>query len=260
MPLLLSYPHALRVRLLPLAVETMVMGGARDAAERLGESLKDDPELGLAAALLAEAKGETDVALARYDALAAGRDRLVRARAAIRAVELRLVAGRLAEAAAAEALERLIPAWRGDEQEFRLRLRAAELRAHAGAWRAALAQLRETASIWPDRQTQLRARAADIVQALARPENAAAVPPLEFVALAEENQDLLSSGSDAEIMAPLLADKLLALDLPRRAVAGSPYARLIRIDSRNLWSSAGTASPGVCRSCRRPGSFGHIPA
>jgi hypothetical protein len=47
---------------------------------------------------------------------------------------------------------------------------------------------------------------------------AAPLPPLELVALVAENTDLLRGGDAGQALASRLADRLVALDLPRRAV------------------------------------------
>ena len=79
------------------------------------------------------------------DTLANGHDQFDRARAAVRAVELRLAAGVLDKTQAADALDKLLYAWRGDARELALRERVAELRGQTGAWRVALATLRQAA-------------------------------------------------------------------------------------------------------------------
>jgi hypothetical protein len=214
--LLLAYPAPLRSRLLPLAVETMAMGGEAEAAQRLVEARPDDAGLDLARAILAEQR-DSHAALTILDQLAQSPDRLVRARAAPRAVELRLAAGELTPAGAADAMERLLYAWRGDAREAALRLRAAELRAQAGGSRAALAMLRESLDALPDARDALRARMGQIFTAALETDANAPMPPLELVAMVEENPDLITEGDPGLALARRLADRLAALDLPRRA-------------------------------------------
>jgi hypothetical protein len=175
--------------------------------------------------MLAEKSGETAAALKEYDMLAAQRDRSVGVRAAVRAMELRLATHAIDAAGAADVLDRLLIAWRGDEREFATRLRLAELRAKAGRPRAAIGTLRETLGLWPERAEEIRPRLAAIIAGLLPRDGAAGIPPLEFAALIEENADLLPSGVAGQTLTLQLADRLMALDLPRRA-AGVLEGRL----------------------------------
>jgi hypothetical protein len=223
LPLLLSYPPAVGGRLLPLAAETMALGGERAAAKRLLDSRPDDHALDLARAFLAqqeaaESGADPKPALDIYERLAHGPDRLVRARAAARAVELRLAIGMLTPAGAADALDKLMYSWRGDGRELELRQRVAALRREAGEWRPALSLLRETAELWPEQKPVLHARMADIFAEALTHDAVTPLPPLDLVALAEENADLLPEGEAGQALAARLADRLVALDLPRRAV------------------------------------------
>ena len=214
--LVLSYPAALRNRLLPIAAETMAAGGAPDAADALLAKLPDEPLLALTRAMRLEAKGQTADALTLYDALALGRDRLSSARAATRATLLRLSSGALGPGDAANALERQFLSWRGDDREEKLRLRVASLRAQAGQWRPAFALLRETAQLFPDAAPRINDRMTSLMGDLLRGPGAGSIPPMELVSLAEENAELVGQADQAAAGA-LLADKLAALDLPKRA-------------------------------------------
>ena len=217
LPLILSYPAALRSRILPLAAETMASGGAAAAAQLLVASRPDDPTLAYARGLLLAGKGDTAGALTVFDALAQGRDQFDSARAAEQGVELRLAAGRFTPAQAADALEKQFMAWRGDDRELRLRFRVVDLRTHAGQFRPALALLRETQAGWPDQGPAIRARMGDVFTALLQQGDPNAISPLDLVSLADDNADVLPDGAAGEKLAGLLADKLAALDLPRRA-------------------------------------------
>ncbi len=216
-PLVLAYPEALRARLLPLIAETMVLGGQTKAAEALLHARKDDPTLVLARGLLAEARGDRKAALAVFDALAQGRDRLDRARAARRAVELRLADGALSPMQAADAEEKLIYSWRGDRRELDLRLRIAELRQRAGQWRQALAMLRETEAAFPEQRLAIHTRLTDAFASMQRGDQATKMSPLDLVAMVQENPDLLPDGPGSEAIASTFADRLAALDLLQQA-------------------------------------------
>jgi len=216
-PLILTYRPALQERLLPLAAETMVAGGAVKQAAALLAGSPHDPTLALARGMLAQSDGQTDAALAIYDALSVGKDRLVRVRAARRAVELRLASNKIDVARAADEMEKLLVAWQGDKRELSLRERLAELRTQAGRWRSALTLLRETEHDFPDQTADIHGRMQRIFAEALGDGRSDALPPLEFVALVDENTDLLPAGPDGDALAARLADRLLLLDLPEQA-------------------------------------------
>ena len=212
LPLADAYPAALRDRLRPLIVEAAIATGQDDLVKAALAS--DDPSLAYARAMLRERAGDTDAALAMLDTVSVGRDQLAQVRAGARAAELRLRTGAITPAQAADTTERLAAAWRGDARESRLRLRAAELRTMAGAFRPALELLRDTERLFPEQQSVVRSAMAAVFAAmLAHPQ---AVPPLDLVTMASEFVGLLPVGTGDGVPA-LLADKLVALDLPARA-------------------------------------------
>ena len=236
MPLVVSYPPALRSKLLPLVAETLVRGGQGAAADTLFARLPHDPSLKLAHAMRLQQIGHSAEALAGYDALAAGKDRLARIRAATRATEFRHHLGQLDAAATADALERLIAAWRGDPRELALRLRIAKLRTEAGQFRAALQMLRETKTRFPENAPTIQTQTGKVFAALLGGDRAKTVKPLELVAIAEDFADSVPGGKEGDHLAELLADRLMKLDLPGQAApvlnrlmqnasAGTPRAR-----------------------------------
>ncbi len=238
LPLAMAYPAGLRDRLLPLAVETMIAGGEAAAAVPALAREKDNPALALARAMKLQSDGSIDEALAAYAALERGPDRRQRALAASRAVELALASGRMDAATAADALDRQLYNWRGDQHELSLRKREAELRATAGGWRPALALLRETLDVFPDEKTEIHAQMLAIFSDLLRGKAADDLPPLDLITLLDDNADLLAelqkpapaglpdmSLPDGGLQAQL-AEKLLALDLPHRA--GPQLERLMQ--------------------------------
>ncbi len=238
-PLLLSYPAAVRDRLLALALETMAVAGQAEAAAPFLAARPGDPRLALARAMAAEANGDAPAALAGYDALAGGRDRLARLRGAMRAIDLRLAQKQITPAQGVEALERLDAAWRGGPYDLARRERLAELRLETGAWRPALALLRDSAARFPEAAPALRTQMRDAVARLLRDDATRAMPPLDFVALLEENADLLGDLASGPDLQTRLADRLLALDLPDAA------APLLEHLMRDAPAGAGRAATGA---------------
>ncbi len=206
--LALSYPEPLRARIWPDVAE---------AAAEAGVALPEDHATPYAKAVTLERAGKTEEALAAWTALTASADRLDATRSTVRAAELGLASGRLAVAAAADVLERQVFAWRGDGRELALRLRVAELRAASGKWRVALDGLRDAESLFPDQVAAIRPRKAAVFGSMLAAEGGA-LSPLEVVLLAAEYADCVPEGEAGAALAALLADKLMALDLPARAI------------------------------------------
>jgi hypothetical protein len=225
LPLVLDYPPEIRDRLLPEVAETLVAGGELAAAAALLDQRKGDGALDLARAMLAEAEGDTARALAIYDRLAQSPDQLIHARAAIRAVELRLASGAINDRQAAAGLESLLYAWRGDWRERALRERLAALEARVGEWRQALTLMRESEALFPDDQAAIHAELTDLFATMLREDAVNSLGPLDLIAVVEENTDLLPTGPDGEALQAKLADRLAALDLPKQA--GSVLEKLM---------------------------------
>ncbi|MFL5282788.1 MAG: hypothetical protein ACJ8AW_17815 [Rhodopila sp.] len=216
-PLALLYPPAIRDRILLLILETMIQGGEIASAARLLDQRPDDPALAYARALRAQAEGDTDRALAMLDALANGHDQFDRARASVRAVELRLGARKINAAQAADALDKLLYAWRGDERELALRERIAELRGQSGGWREGLAMLRQAEADFPDQAAPVHQRLKDMFAGMIRDPTPRKMQALDFVSMLDENADLMTGPEVEEALIQPLVDRLVALDLPGRA-------------------------------------------
>ncbi|MDE2514817.1 MAG: hypothetical protein KGL12_02210 [Rhodospirillales bacterium] len=217
-PLIETWPAPLRDRFLPIAAETMIEGGADKAASAILAAHPGDHRLDFARALLKQKHGDVDGALAMFDRLTLSRNRETHARAAVRAVNLRLASGRLGARGAAEALDRLLYAWRGGRRERALREELADLDARAGAWRRSLAMLRRSEQLFPTARPELQARLRKIFAAMLQADAPAKMAPATLVALLDDNADLLPSGPAGEVLDGHLADRLLSLDLPDRAV------------------------------------------
>jgi transposase-like protein len=217
LPLLLAYPPAMQDRVLPLVATTLVQGRELVAATALLQARKDDHTLDLARAMLQEVKGDSAGAAASYDRLAQSRDQSIHAQAALRAVELRLASGAIDIRQAADRLESLLYSWRGDQRERALRERLAELKTRVGEWRSALTLLRETETLFPNDKAAIHAELGDMFAAMLRDDAGDSLAPLELVAVVEENADLLPGGPAGEALQAKLADRLVALDLPKRA-------------------------------------------
>lgn len=214
--LLLAYPPPLRHRLAPQIGAVMLQNGQAEAAAALAEAI-DDPALDMLRAQLLLRGGKTAAALALLDRIGVAHDRRQSAMARRSAIEIRLSQHTLTPADAADGLERLLYAWQDDESEPGLRQQIAVLAAESGAWRRAFSGLRRAEALFPDRHEAFHDTEVQLMQRLLQAGKVQHIQPIELVALAEENADLLGSGAAAAVLAPVLADKLAALDLPERA-------------------------------------------
>ena len=214
--ILLDYPAALRRTMLPAVADMLLRGGQDQALAQLLHSFSD-PSLDLVRAEVAQRRGKTDESIGIMDRLASGADRHLRALASEAAVEQRLAAHRLDPSGAADAFDKQFYAWRGGDRELRLRLRTAVLRAQGGEWRRALKLLKETEQQEPDAHDRIHAAEVAIISGLLNDGRAATLGAMDLLALAEEASSLLGPASPDAALAPLIADRLVALDLPARA-------------------------------------------
>ncbi len=214
LPLLISYPRPLARRLAPIAMESLASAGELGAAARLGEADPDNPVLHLARGMVAEADGRVEEALIAYERAKHGRDRLRRARAIRRSVELRLATGRLDTAGAISELQAALFAWRGDDEEVSARVRLAELQRQAGDGRAAFELLQETQRFYTERAAELRGplRAAFAVAL-------ETAPPLNAASFYDAHPEFMPEDEASARSVLMLADRLVALDLLDRASA-----------------------------------------
>ena len=215
-PILLQYPPDLRRRLVP-EVGAMLGAGGQDKALAAFLAAFPDPSLDLVRAGLLQRQGKIDQALALYDDVVRRPDRLLRAQALRKAVETRLAAKKIDVATAAAALGRQLYSWRGGETDLALRLRVSHLRVQAGLWRQALALLRETEIAFPDAHDRVHDAETKLIADLVHGDSASKLSALDLVALADEASTLLSASDADTTLAPVLVDKLMALDLPGRA-------------------------------------------
>jgi hypothetical protein len=222
-----------------------------------------DPSLQLARAMLLEAEGDAEAALAAYDALDAVRDRRARALALRRAAELRLATGRHDAGGAAAALERTLSAWRGDAGEGELRLRIAQLQRQAGRPLSAFDGLREAELLLPDLVSRLREEGGTALADALRTE-----APFAAVTLFDTHADRLPPGAATDEVLGVLAERLAALDLTERAAvvlrraaprAATPEARARHGAREAALALAGRNAAGA-QAALQASAAGDLPA
>ena len=232
-PVLLAYPQSLR-RFMLRPAAALLQAGSQDKAWAAFLNAFPDASLDLSRASYLESRGNTDESLALLDKVGQHSNRLNRAEALALAVEERLKAGRITPAMAATKLESYLFAWRGDSRELALRERVAILDTESGSWRKAITALDEAGALFPDQQASIRDVQASIIDTLLRGDQAAKLNALDLVSLAELAAKL-PSNLDQSRFAPMLAEKLLALDLPDQA---EPIVRALFSRTQSAQSKA----------------------
>ena len=177
----------------------------------------DQEELGLLRAMLDEAAGKPDSALAGYKPLFEARSRPVAAEAQLRAVKL-VQAEKRADIGPDEALARIETVsiiWRGGELEIEALGELGRLYADGQRWRDAFMAARRASESFPDHpitrrmQDETAQRFADLFSGNGLDQ----LPRLEALSLFYDFKEFLPIGRRGDEITRLLADRLIGLDL-----------------------------------------------
>jgi tetratricopeptide (TPR) repeat protein len=220
------YPDPFFRRLSQLAVEAAVeTGNAEEALGLIGGIAVRVPgweETPAGAYLRGRAEriaGRADRAVELWRSVAASADQLYRTRAEFALVDQELEDGTIAPDQAIERLERLRFAWRGDDLELSILRRLGELYLAAGRHALGLDTLRTALLLFPDHadapavESRLRQGFSDLFTGAA----AAALSPLDALALHGQYRDLHPPGPEGDGIIRHLADRLVEIDLLDRA-------------------------------------------
>jgi tetratricopeptide (TPR) repeat protein len=216
------HPPYLKVKFALLAADTAVAtGDPGPVGYFLDLVAKNDPDQGARAwskylrGRLKQMEGDREGALALWDEVIAGADRLGRAHATLARVNLLLEDQTMPKAEAVEELERLSFVWRGDIFELDLLRRLGGLYFSIGDYQAGLSTLRSALARFPDYEDS-RLLAIEMSEAFNKLylEGAAdSLPPVKALAIYNEFRELTPTGEKGDEMALKLAERLLAVDL-----------------------------------------------
>ncbi|MFC7331812.1 tetratricopeptide repeat protein [Rhodocista pekingensis] len=225
--LLRDYPEPFFSRLALLAADAALRQGDLDTAGRLIDRLDrrgaDDGPRAAAfhyfAGELAHKQGDERKAEDAWEKAAASNDRLYRTRATKDLIDLRLANGKLPPEKAAEEMEKLRFAWRGDDLELEIQRRLGEVHALAKQYPAAFDTLKRAITLYPDspQAAEIAKRMSEIFANLFVQDGAASMPPLEALALYEQYRELTPPGPDGDLVIRRLAERLVEIDLLDRA-------------------------------------------
>ncbi len=217
LPLLLSFPENLGATAAGLAAPILLAAATPadlDAIRRLPLT----PRTAVAKATAVGLKGNCASALSQLSALANAQDMKTSSDAILASILLKSELGQMSPSAAADALATHRLDWRATGQEGDVLLREADFRRQAGQFARAFELWREIERQFPDLADKAQSAIVTTLGQLSKPNVAARMPPADFVLVVTDcARELASREQVAAELAPLLADRLEALDLPARA-------------------------------------------
>ncbi|NIA69443.1 tetratricopeptide repeat protein [Pelagibius litoralis] len=221
-----SYARRIRLRLRLAAADAFLMSGDDAAATlQLGALRREDlnrreeAQVKVVQGALQLVRGNAEEARRLWNAARDSRHGPSQARARLALVDLGLEDGSLSADDAIAELERLRFAWRGDQFEFTLLRRLADLYVAENRHREALYTLRQAVTSFPDSPgardsaQKMRQTFAEIYRDVGDPD----VPPLRALALYQEFKELTPAGAEGDRLITGLADRLVEVDLLDRA-------------------------------------------
>ena len=221
-----GYPRNYTTELAMQAAEAAIRAGDyRGAGAFLDVISEGDPTPGERARLdflrgrVLYAFGDTEAALDIWNRLAEGEDRWARVRSERALIQHRLEDGRITPKQAADRLDELRYAWRGDRVEFELLRDLGRLRLEENEFEEGLAALRQAVTFFPD-NPESRDLAFELTEAFSdifTSGVAEAMTPLQALALYDEFRELTPLGAAGDKIIEALADRLVKVDLLDRA-------------------------------------------
>ena len=221
-----GYPRNYTTDLAMSAAEAAIRAGDfRGAGAFLDVISEGDPTPGERARLdflrgrVLHAFGDLEAALDIWGRLAAGEDRWARVRSERALIQHNLDDDRISIKQAADQLDELRYAWRGDRLEFALLRDLGRLRLQENEFEAGLAALRRAVTNFPDHQ-EARDVAFELTEAFGAIFTGGAaegMTPLQALGLYDEFRELTPVGSAGDEIIEALADRLVRVDLLDRA-------------------------------------------
>ncbi len=193
---------------------------------------EDAAEHALVRARLAEAEGRPADALALYEGLQNNPYGAVAAPALLRAVDLKMSAGKIATPEAVAALDSLRFRWRGDATELEVIRELGQVNLRQGRYREALEAWRSAGSRMPDLPAAAAIRS-DLAQAfrdLFLAGRADGLEPIQALALFYDFKAYTPIGADGDLMVRRLVRRLVDVDLLSEAASLLKYQVDNRLD------------------------------
>jgi tetratricopeptide (TPR) repeat protein len=222
------YPKAIKLPMATLVAEAAIeLGDVRQANQYLEVLRVDNPtsaemdQINYVQGKVDEVSGNDEKAIGVWEGVMEGRNRPVRARAAVARTELLLKLSHYSPEDAIEEYEKLRFVWRGDDFEFKVLRRLGMLYLEQQEYRDGLRTLRQAATYFPNHEesNQVTKMMSDTFNALYLEGQADILPPVTAIALYDEFRELTPPGELGDEMIRNLADRLVEVDLLDRAAS-----------------------------------------
>jgi tetratricopeptide (TPR) repeat protein len=220
-----AYPPPFKRKMGFAAAETFArtnkFNSAQDVITQMIEDMgpeiaKADPALNFTRGLVQLIVGERELAKEALRVAMQTRDRLIRMRAATQLTDLEVEDNDITPAQAAERLESLRYAWRGDQRELevldrlgRSHIDASNYQDGFNAWRTAISYFPDS----PEAERLARDMRNAFVGAFLDPERAQRLTPLEALALFDEFRELAPTDQLGDDVISALSTRLVQIDL-----------------------------------------------
>ncbi len=237
MPALTAFPSLWRARFARADVKAaMEAGDLQGASQLLPLALKPNVEpLEWLKTLMVQAElfdrmGDTNRALAMYEAMAKAGSDQIRMPAMLRATQIKQASGKISPVAALDAYDHVRLGWRGDATELKAVAAEAQLYVDLGRFREALGVLGSMGRRTPDtpEARQLADDSSAIFRSLYLDGLADSLQPVQALALFYDFKYLTPIGSDGDVMVRRLARRLVDVDLLDQAAELLKY----QVDNR----------------------------
>lgn len=222
-----DYPANVRLELRHMAAEAALNQNNLDEAEEYLALAGEDASSSFARARqdylsgrLAQGHGDMEKAREFWRSAADSSSNAASAKARLALLDDRLDNGEVGYDKAIDELQRLRFAWRGDNFEYALLTRLADLQLDTGRPSEALRSLRRAVTYFPDAPgaddaaSRMRKIFRDTLLNEVRLDQ---LTPMKALALYEEFRELMPAGPEGERLIARLADELVAMDLLERA-------------------------------------------
>lgn len=221
-----NYPDPIYSYLIVLALEATITAGKNEHAEKLFKISDDhphipniDPALSYLRGVLTYRNGNNEEAQKLWTEASKSNDHLYKIRAELALIDFGIMNGSLTPGAAAERLEGLRFAWRGDGLELDILHRLGSFYLEKGDNKTGLLTLGQTVRLFPEapEAQKIQQEIYTALYNIFKKDSPTPMPPMEALSLYQELKPVLADNANSQELHLALADRLVEVDLLEQA-------------------------------------------